>query len=148
MQNLTFLAPTTSPSVCNGNLDSSCKAYTTEKTQLLKDCVNWHQVIVCAYCGIVLLVIHLLRPSTIGWHSGGLSLRPLQEIIVMLREANSVRNIHSRVQSGPTDKYVLLLNNLQPFERDRIVRLREAGWAYRIASHVEQNVSVVCRSFQ
>ena len=38
------------------------------------------------------------------------SVLTLQEIIVMLREANSVRNIYARVQSGPTDKYVLLLN--------------------------------------
>ena len=34
---------------------------------------------------------------------------------------------------------------VQPFERSRIVSLREAGWTYqRIAAHVRHNVSVVC----
>ena len=38
---------------------------------------------------------------------------------------------------------------LQPFERCRIIGLREAGWPYRrIAASVGHNVSVVCRFFQ
>ena len=41
------------------------------------------------------------------------------------------------------------IEQLQPFERGRIVGLREAGWAYQwITAHVGHNVLVVCRSFQ
>ena len=40
------------------------------------------------------------------------------------------------------------VDELQPFERGRIVGLREAGWTYRrIAAHIGRNVSMVCRSF-
>ena len=48
------------------------------------------------------------------------------------------------------------VEQLQPFERGRIVRLREAGWTYRrIAAHVGYNVTggvsllsaVVCGTF-
>ena len=38
---------------------------------------------------------------------------------------------------------------LQPFERGRILGLREAGWTYRrIATHVGHNASVVYHCFQ
>ena len=41
------------------------------------------------------------------------------------------------------------VEQLQPFERGRIVVLREAGCTYRrIAAHEGHNVSVVCRCFQ
>ena len=41
------------------------------------------------------------------------------------------------------------VKQLQPFERGRIVGLRETEWTYRrIAAHVGHNVSVVCRCFQ
>ena len=41
------------------------------------------------------------------------------------------------------------IEQLQPFERGRILCLRETGWTYqRIAAHVGHNVSVICRCFQ
>ena len=45
------------------------------------------------------------------------------------------------------------VEQLQPFERGRIVGLRETGWTNRwtnrwIAAHVGHNVSVMCRCFQ
>ena len=41
------------------------------------------------------------------------------------------------------------VEQLKPFERGRIVGLREAGWTYRrIVAHVGHNVSVVSRCFQ
>ena len=40
------------------------------------------------------------------------------------------------------------VEQLQPFERGRIVGLREAGWTYRrIAVHLGHNVSMVCCCF-
>ena len=46
-------------------------------------------------------------------------------------------------------EYSTSVEQLQPFERGRIVCLREAGWTYqRIAAHVGHNVSVVCCCFQ
>ena len=41
------------------------------------------------------------------------------------------------------------VEQLQPFERGRIVDLWEAGWTYRrITAHVGHNVSVVCRCLE
>ena len=38
------------------------------------------------------------------------------------------------------------IEQLQPFERGRIVGLRGAGWTYRwIAAHVGHTLSVMCR---
>ena len=46
-------------------------------------------------------------------------------------------------------KYLAPVVAVWPFERGRIVGLREAGWKYRrVAAHVEHNVSVVYRCFQ
>ena len=43
----------------------------------------------------------------------------------------------------------IAVEQLQLFERGRIVGLREAGWTYRrIAAQVVHNLSVVCRCFQ
>ena len=41
-------------------------------------------------------------------------------------------------------KHIAPVVAIRPFERGRIVSLREAGWTYRrIAAHVAHNVSVV-----
>ena len=46
----------------------------------------------------------------------------------------------------PLRRVRIFVEQLQPFERGRIVGLRETGWTYRrIAAHVGQNVLVVCR---
>ena len=49
----------------------------------------------------------------------------------------------------PTSSLCTPVEQLQPFERGRIVGMREVGWTYRrIAAHVGHNVSVACRCFQ
>ena len=49
----------------------------------------------------------------------------------------------------PTSSLRTPVEQLQTFERGRIVGLREAGWTYRrIAAHVGRNVSTVCCCFE
>ena len=76
------------------------------------------------------------------------SVLTLQAVTVVLREVNSVFNIHSRYNhASHTGTYSCW--TLQSFERGRIVGLREAGWTYlQIAAHIGHNVSMVCRCFQ
>ena len=94
-----------------------------------------------------MLVVDLSRSSAVRSRSGGLTGPHSAPSVLSLPAAIVVgeqcwQYSLSRQVRTPVEQ-------LQPFERGRIVGLREAGWPYRrIAALVGHKVSVVCRCFQ